>query len=54
MARSWPGRPTWYMTSLRRPSTNALRMRAPISSSTWSQLIRCHFPAPRAPARLSG
>ena len=51
---SSPGRPTWYITSLRRSSTMADRIRAAMSSSASSQLTRSHWPLPRGPACRSG
>ena len=54
MKLSSPGRPTWYMTSLPRPSRMAVPMRPPISASASSHVMRCHSPPPRRPARFSG
>ncbi len=51
---SSPGRPTWYITSSRRSSTIALRIRPPMSASASSQETSSNLPEPRSPTRRRG
>ncbi len=51
---SSPWRPTWYITSLRRSSWIALRIRPAMVSIASSQETRSNWALPRGPVRLSG